>query len=87
LVITSEYEGLPLTLLNAQAMAVPVISTNVGCIAEVITTGETGILVEKIGDIKAFEKGILTLAGINKREWGLRGRSRVVSEYDIEKVR
>ncbi|NJD76625.1 MAG: glycosyltransferase [Candidatus Methanoperedens sp.] len=87
LVITSEYEGLPLVLLEAQAMAVPVISTNVGCIDEVITTGENGILIGKIGDIKAFEQGVLTLANIkDRRTWGLKGRERVTSDFNIEKV-
>lgn len=87
LLITSEYEGLPLILLEAQSMAVPVISTNVGCNAEVITTGENGFIINKIGDIEAFEKALLTFAGLEDRKaWGLRGRERVAMDFNIEKV-
>lgn len=87
LVITSEYEGLPLILLDALAMAVPVVSTHVGCISEVIKSGENGIMVEKIGDINAFEQAVLTLAKVDDLKiWGLRGRELVASDFNIEKV-
>lgn len=42
--LTSVSEGIPMTILEAMAASVPVISTDVGGIPEIITPGETGIL-------------------------------------------
>lgn len=43
--ITSQYEGLPVVLLEAMAQKVPVVSTSVGGIPEVINNREEGLLV------------------------------------------
>ena len=54
LVITSQYEGLPLVLLEGLSMGIPAISTSVGAIAEVIDNENTGILIKKVGDVDSF---------------------------------
>lgn len=45
LVVTSAYEGLPLAMLEAMSSAVPVLSTDVGDIARVLTLYGTGAIV------------------------------------------
>ncbi|MFC7554251.1 glycosyltransferase family 4 protein [Pseudoroseomonas wenyumeiae] len=44
-VLPSRFEGVPLTILEAQRMGCAVIATDVGAVAEIITDGEDGFLV------------------------------------------
>ena len=60
LVICSEHEGIPYVLLEALMLKKPVVSTRVGGIPEVITSGYNGILI-KPGDIEAMKNGLLEL--------------------------
>jgi len=46
-VLSSIAEGIPMTVLEAMAASLPIISTDVGGLAELITSGENGYLVEK----------------------------------------
>ncbi|MGW0828116.1 glycosyltransferase [Streptomyces sp. NPDC002845] len=43
-VLTSDNEGMPLSLIEAGLAGVPVVATNVGSVAEVVQDGETGFL-------------------------------------------
>jgi glycosyltransferase involved in cell wall biosynthesis len=45
-VLTSDNEGTPVSLIEAQAAGVPVVSTAVGGVASVVADGETGFVVE-----------------------------------------
>ncbi len=60
MVITSAFEGLPIAMLEALSMGVPVISTDVGDIKIVLDKYNAGTVVEKIGDLNcwcdSFEK-------------------------------
>src|SRR5690606_27582692 len=53
LLMTSITEGLPLTIYEAFATKVPIVSTKAGGIPEVITDGENGFLTE-IGDVQTL---------------------------------
>lgn len=44
---TSENEGMPVALIEAQMAGKPVVATNVGSVSEVIIDGETGFVTEK----------------------------------------
>jgi len=59
-VLPSYAEGLPTVILEAMSAEVPVITTPVGDIPDIIHHGETGIFVNP-GDIKALTNSILTL--------------------------
>jgi glycosyltransferase involved in cell wall biosynthesis len=46
LILPSRFEGLPLTLLEAMRLGVVPVATDVGAVAEAVTAGRTGILLE-----------------------------------------
>ncbi len=52
-VLPSRYEGVPLTLLEAQRMGVVPLATNVGAVAEIIQHGVDGLLVPHAGRTEA----------------------------------
>jgi glycosyltransferase involved in cell wall biosynthesis len=80
-------EGVPQSLLQAQAMARPVVGTTVGGIPEVIVDGETGLLVPP-RDIQALAgaMGRLLAAPEYRRELGRRGREMVMERFSMEQM-
>ena len=58
--LTSDNEGTPVSLIEAQASNVAVISTNVGGVKDIMLDGKTGFVIEK-GDLKNYTEklGIL----------------------------
>jgi glycosyltransferase involved in cell wall biosynthesis len=56
-VLTSDNEGTPVSLIEAQAAGTPVVSTRVGGVATVVRDGVTGFVVEK-GDESAFVQAV-----------------------------
>lgn len=44
--LTSDSEGMPLSLIEAQAAGVPCVATNVGSVSEIITHGKTGFVTD-----------------------------------------
>lgn len=67
-VMSSDYEGLPLSVLEAMASGLPVISTDVGGVADIVT--DNGILVPP-RDKKALTDAIVELATNEKKRWQL----------------
>lgn len=66
-VLPSYYEGMPMSILEAMSAGIPVISTNVGGVPEVIDSGVSGILINP-GDVNALSEAILLLMK-NKLLW------------------
>lgn len=85
LVMPSVREEFGVAAVEAQAMEIPVISTRVGGIPEVVLDGETGILVEP-GDSEQLAQAILTLIEnpALRRQMGERGRRHVLANYRWE---
>jgi glycosyltransferase involved in cell wall biosynthesis len=75
--LTSISEGIPLTLIEAMAAGLPVVSTRVGGVAEVVAEGTTGLLAAS-GDHRGLAEIILQLAAnpVLCRQMGQRGRER-----------
>ena len=59
--MTSDYEGLPLSVIEAMAAGVPVISTKAGGVVELIQNQENGILVDVDDDTSTILGTYLTM--------------------------
>jgi glycosyltransferase involved in cell wall biosynthesis len=86
-VLSSVSEGLPMTLLEAMAAGLPVVSTDVGGISELVTRNETGLLVPSQSP-EALATAILQLVRDPQlaASMGLAGRRRVEKEFNIRRV-
>ncbi len=58
LVLPSEFEGMPMIVLEAQTMGVPVVVTDVGNNREIIERTQGGIVLSQIGDVSALMSAV-----------------------------
>jgi len=81
--LPSFVEGLPISLLEAMALGIPSISTNVYAIPEAVKNLETGILIEA-GDDEALANAIITLKNDDRLREKLskNGRKWVLKNFD-----
>lgn len=81
-VLPSYNEGLPVSILEAMSWGVPVISTRVGGIPELISNGHDGMLIEA-GDREALAAAILHLAESTtvRHAMGQAARNRVATGF------
>ncbi|MAF65805.1 MAG: hypothetical protein CMJ84_09130 [Planctomycetes bacterium] len=86
-VMSSLWEGLGLVFLEAMASGLPVLSTRVSAIPEVVDEGVTGLLVAP-GDTSSLALGLSDLARDPelRRTLGEAGRSRVRSRFGLERM-
>ena len=83
--IDGDEEGLPVSLLEAQAAGMPVITTRHAGNPEAVIDGDTGFVVDE-GDIGAITKKLRMLIENPqlRRRMGQRGKEYVESEYSME---
>lgn len=86
-VLPSRLDGMPLAVLEAQALGKPVVASRVGSLPSMIEEGETGFLC-KIGDVASFAQRILELAGDAKLRDGMKSAARelVRRKYSAERM-
>jgi colanic acid/amylovoran biosynthesis glycosyltransferase len=80
--LPSHDEGVPVVLMEAMATELPVLTTRITGIPELVLDGENGMLVEP-GDLDALAAGLRLLADSAGRraELGRHGRATVLREY------
>jgi len=83
--LTSDNEASPVSILEALACEVPVVSTDVGSIAETVKEQETGSLVPA-GDAAAMAAAVCRLLPdkATRRAWGQAGRQRVMTTASLQ---
>jgi glycosyltransferase involved in cell wall biosynthesis len=84
LVLPSQREGFPMTVLEAMAAGKPVIASSIDGVNESVVNGVSGLLVPP-RDAPALAKAILSLItdGDKRRRLGLAGRKEVVDKFSI----
>jgi glycosyltransferase involved in cell wall biosynthesis len=82
LLLTSVSEGVPLTLIEAMAAGVPVVSTNVGSIADIVLHGTSGLLAPARDHATLAEHLIqLGCAKDLRTKFGQAGRAQAVTDF------
>lgn len=86
-VLTSANEGTPVSVIEAQAAGLPVVSTDVGGVRDVVVDGESGFVVAP-GDIGALADSVERLArdGDLRLRLGEAGRGRARERYGVPRL-
>lgn len=87
-VLPSYREGLPRSLLEASAMARPIVATNVPGVRDVVEDGVTGLLctVRSAESLAQAMLVMIELPTTARRAMGQAGRAKVERDYDISEV-
>jgi glycosyltransferase involved in cell wall biosynthesis len=83
-VLSSRREGLPNSILEAMAMGLPVVTTDVAGAKELVIDGTTGFVLPQV-DVNGLTKSIMILADNEslRRRMGIAGRKRVESDFSF----
>ncbi len=86
-VLSSNWEGNPLAVMEAMAAGLPVVGTAVGGVPELVESGEQGILVPP-GDCAAFTDAIQTLLNDPEKRTAMANaaRARATAAFNVERM-
>lgn len=81
----ADMEGLGVSLLEASAAAVPIVTSRVGGLPEAVLDGVTGILIEP-GDVAALTAALRRLLDCAelRRSMGEAGRKRILADFSVD---
>ena len=82
--LPSQYEGLPMSVLEAMARGIPTVATPVGGIPQVINDGVNGVLIP-VDNYQALAVALNHLLESSelRKEMGSLGRKKILSSFDI----
>ncbi len=85
--LTSISEGIPLTVIEAMSAGLPVVSTAVGGVGEIVVDGESGLLAPA-GDDRGLAGHVLRLGDDPelRRRLGEQGRERARARFSEEQM-
>jgi glycosyltransferase involved in cell wall biosynthesis len=82
--LSSDYEGSPLSVVEAMAAGLPVVSTRAGGVSELVENGREGVLVQP-GDVQGLSGAMTFLAehADARRSMGMAGAGRARDSFDV----
>ena len=85
--LTSDAEALPLSILEAMALARPVVAADVGGVRDAVVEGETGFVIRP-DDVSGFEAALVRLAAAPElvSQLGEAGRRRHQAHFTVEQM-
>ncbi|MGH8773883.1 MAG: glycosyltransferase family 4 protein [Jiangellaceae bacterium] len=84
-VLPSRTEGMPGVLIEAGLSGRPAVASDVGAVSEIISDGETGVLVSP-GDMAGLAAGLRRVLGEGGHDLGLAARRRCLARFEIRVV-
>ncbi len=87
LVLPSYNEGLPYVIIEALSSGLPIVATNVGGIAEVVTNGENGFIIEP-GDLQALTSTLSILVSDSplRAKMSQNNSIKAAAKYSVDEV-
>ncbi len=87
-VCSSRSEGMPVSILEAMAVGLPVVASAVGGVPEIVADGHTGLLVAP-GAVAALADALARLIGDRalREQMGRAGREAALERYDLPRFR
>jgi glycosyltransferase involved in cell wall biosynthesis len=84
--LTSDNEGTPLSLIQAGMAGVLVVSTNVGSVAEVVLSGKTGLITDL--DVRTIVDGVesLVISSELRRQLGSAARQFTAENFGVTRL-
>jgi glycosyltransferase involved in cell wall biosynthesis len=83
---TSENEGMPVALIEAQLAGKPVVATDVGSVSEVILNHETGIVTNKSAGSLVAALEPLVQSAIKRKEMGALAAARAQALFSVDRM-
>jgi len=86
-VLSSDYEGNPLSVMEAMASGLPTVSTAVGGVPDLIESGKEGLIVQP-GDVQGLSNAMASLLRNReaRRSLGMAAARRARKNYDVPKM-
>ena len=85
-ILTSDNEGTPLSLIQAGMVGIPVVATNVGSINEIVVNGQTGFLTDL--SVEQLAQAVAKLASNSdlRAKMGAAGKEYTLARYGVERL-
>ena len=85
-ILTSDNEGIPLTLIQAAQAGLPIVATDVGSISDIVKNNETGFLTSLSGGAMASALSALATDDELRIRLGNAGKARAIEFFSLERM-